>query len=62
MVRSGHVGEKIIKTIGLSIIFLLLPQTLSVKNSIVCLTYAKSLNSFPGTSSNLAHGVVPGAV
>jgi hypothetical protein len=36
--------------------FLLLPQTLSVRNSMVYLTSAKSVNFLFGTSSNLAHG------
>jgi hypothetical protein len=48
-----------IKTIGLSMMFLLLPQTLSVKKSIVYLTSAKLVNFLFGTSSNLAHGSVP---
>jgi hypothetical protein len=38
--------------------FLLLPHTLSVKNSIVYLTSAKSVNFLLGTSSNLAHGII----
>ena len=37
-------------------IFLLLPHTLSVKNSIVCFTSWKLVNFLFGTSSNLAHG------
>merc|ERR1711865_579264 len=32
-VKSGQVGEKIVNTMGLSIMFLLLPQTLSVRYS-----------------------------
>ena len=43
---------------GLSMIFLLLPQTLSVKKSIVDLTSAKSVNFLFGTSSNFAHGSI----
>ena len=39
-------------------IFLLLPQTLSVRNSIVDFTSAKSVNFLFGTSSNLAHGII----
>lgn len=55
-VRSGQVWEYTLKTIGLSTIFLLVPQTLSVKNSIVLLTSLKSVNYLFGTSSNLAQG------
>ena len=54
-VRSGQVFEKIVNTIGLSMIFLLLPHTLSVRNSMVDLTSLKSVNFLFGTSSNLAH-------
>lgn len=36
--------------------FLLVPQTLSVKNSIVLFTSLKSVNYLFGTSSNFAHG------
>lgn len=38
MVRSGHVCEKIFRTIGLSMIFLFYPHILSVKKFIVSLT------------------------
>jgi hypothetical protein len=38
MVRSGHVCEKILRTIGLSIMFFYCPQILSVKKLIVSLT------------------------
>ena len=41
-VRSGQVGEYTVNTIGLSIIFLLFPHTLSVRKSMVCLTSWKS--------------------
>lgn len=57
-VRSGHVWEYTLSTIGLSIIFLLVPQTLSVKNSIVLLTSLKSVNCLLGTSSNFAQGYI----
>ena len=56
IVKSGHVCEYTVKTIGLSIMFLLLPQILSVKKSIVYFTSAKFVNFLFGTSSNLAHG------
>ena len=54
-VRSGHVFEYTVSTIGLSTIFLLFPHILSVRKSIVDFTSAKSVNFLPGTSSNLAH-------
>ena len=43
---------------NLSTIFLVVPATLSVRNSIVDFTSAKSVNLLPGTSSNLAHGTI----
>ncbi len=43
-------------------IFLLVPQTLSVKKSIVSLTSAKLVNFLFGTSSNLAQGSYPSLV
>lgn len=58
MVKSGHVWEYTVNTIGLSTIFLVLPAILSVKNSIVDFTSRKSVNFLPGTSSNLAHGII----
>ena len=61
-VRSGHVWENTDKTIGLSMIFLLVPQILSVKKSIVSLTSAKLVNFLFGTSSNLAQGSYPSLV
>lgn len=48
-----------INTIGLSMMFLDLPQTLSVKKSMVYLTSAKFVNFLFGTSSNFAQGSVP---
>jgi hypothetical protein len=42
----------------LSIIFLLFPQILSVRKSIVDLTSAKSVNFLFGTSSNFAQGTI----
>ena len=57
-VKSGHVWEYTLSTIGLSTIFLLVPQILSVKNSIVLLTSLKSVNYLLGTSSNFAQGCI----
>ena len=45
-----------VSTMGLSIMFLLFPHTLSVRKSIVAFTSEKSVNFLFGTSSNLAQG------
>ena len=58
IVKSGHVWEYTVSTIGLSTIFFVLPAILSVKNSMVDLTSRKSVNFLPGTSSNLAQGTI----
>ena len=55
-VKSGQVCEYTFKTIGLSIIFLLVLQTSSVNASIVSLTFTKSVNFVPFLSSKIAHG------
>jgi len=58
IVKSGHVWEKMFKTIGLSIMFFFWPQILSVKKLIVSLTSWKLVNFLFGTSSNLAQGSI----
>ena len=55
-VRSGHVGEYIVSTIGLLTIFFFCPATLSVKPSIDSLTLSKSKNFWFGIYSNTPHG------
>ena len=56
-VRSGQVCEYTFRTMGLSTIPLLAPQTLSVRPSMFSLTFYMSKNFYPGISSEkIAHG------
>lgn len=62
-VRSGQVCEYTYRMIGLSIIFLLAPQTLSVSPTMLSRTSEKLVNFLPLISSGkTAKGVVPSSV
>lgn len=53
-VKSGQVGENIVRIIGSSTMFLLFPQILSVSMLMLSRTFLKSVNFLSGISSKIA--------